>query len=1051
MQVAFAQDRQITGTVSESNGAAIPGASVLVKGTTVGTITDFDGKYMIKVPADATVLVYSFVGMETKEVNIGDKTNINVVLDQENIGLNEVVVTAMGIERSSKSLSYAVSNVGGEETQQKSEPDLLKSLQGKVAGVQIQASTGTPGAATRITIRGNSSFLGNNQPLIVVDGIPYSNDQYNTSNQLTSGAAYSSGLSTIDPNNIESIQVLKGAAAAALYGSRAANGVLLIKTKSGSASSKKGMEVTLTSSLSFEQISNLPDYQNTYGNGFNWLEANSNGSWGPKFSTIDSIPLWPDWAAAFPDMPRNVPYEAHPNNVKDLFETGVVSENSISINGGTGSSSLNITASYLDHKGFIPHSKYNKGSIAIGGSTKLENGLKASGSFSYSKSQQEGPLLGANNAADAGAATSFARTMFLGRTWDMSLPYEHPVTGESLFPIGGVNNPLWSWAHDGLEADVDRILATMDLSYDVFDWLNVKYKIGVNTYNDRRKQVTDIGSIAYNGDGSVIDEKIYSSEIESNLSMTITKRISDDLNVRAVLGHNVNQYTRDRQATFGRTLVSPDIFDIDNCQNVIPNGGTYYRTRLWGIYGDISIEFKDYLFVNLTGRNDWSSTLPESEKSFFYPSVSTSFIFTDAFGIKNDILSSGKIRVSWAKVANSAGAYSLDNTFSINLGNLSNIVGAQRDLDFPFKGLSTASWSAIANDPNLKPEFTTEYEIGTMLDFLNGKINLDLTYYNRSSTDQIVNISLPNSTGYQQLITNAGELQNQGIEIGLSLTPVSLANGFTWDIYTTFTRNISEVIELPTGVERINVRNLYTNGITPVIEKGEPYGILRGSVVDRDDEGNLLIDPANGELIRATDLTKVGDPNPDFLLGITNTFSWKGITLSTVFDYKHRGDLYSVTVNSLLGRGVTKDTEDRDHAWIIPGVYGDPNTHEVILDENGQKIENSVRMTTNDLWFGETFAMNGADEWSVYDATVIRLREISLSYALPKKLFDKIPIGSASISLTGRNLWFWAPHFPEYSNFDPEVNSFGATNTQGLEYTAAPSQRRYGINLKLTF
>ena len=386
------------------------------------------------------------------------------------------------------------------------------------------------------------------------------------------------------------------------------------------------------------------------------------------------------------------------------------------------------------------------------------------------------------------------------------------------------------------------------------------------------------------------------------------------------------------------------------------------------------------------------------------------------------------------------------------------LIGSTAESDFPFNGQPGITQSNVAADNRLTPEFTTEIEVGGRLEFFYGRIDLDFSFYKRNSTDQIANISIPSATGFEQLTTNFGDLQNQGVEVGLRLVPIKLRNGLTWDIYANFTKNESEVIELLEGVDRINIRNLFGGGIRPVLEVGQPYGALYGTETARDDEGNLLIDPNNGALfpsLKNNGFGIIGDPNPDFTLGISNTFSFKNFSLSVLMDYRHGGDFYSTSVERLLGRGVVKDTEDREPSRIIPGVLGNPNTGLPLLDENGNKIPNTIQITTNDLFFqpGNTasFFINGQDDASVFDGTVIRLREISFGYTFPKKLLDKTPFGNASLTFTGRNLWHFAPNIPHSLHLDPERNGFGATNTQGIEYATAPQSKRYGLNLNVTF
>jgi TonB-linked SusC/RagA family outer membrane protein len=1035
---AFAQSRTISGRVTDAkDGSALPGVTVVIKGTSKGVFTSGNGSYKIDVPGDAT-LVYSFVGYLTKEVPVGSNNVIDQSLEVDKKQLGEIVVTAVGIKRDEKALGYSLTQVKPDQILQKSEPDMLKGLQGKVAGVDIRTSQGTPGAATRINIRGNTSFFGKNEPMIVVDGIPYNNDQVTTSQQTSGGGAYSSGLSSLDPNDIASMNVLKGAAAAALYGSRASNGAIVITTKSGSAArSKKGLEVSYSSSLAFEKVAGLPDYQNDYGAGSQFSYQPANGSWGPKFGTLDSIPAWTDYLLAFPELfssTGKAPYKAYPNNVKDLFRTGTMFENSVSANGGTEKTSVSITASYLNQDGYVPSSSFNRASLSVGGQTKLDMGLTVSGNFSYSRSNQVGGVFGENQVD--GAASSFARNLFLARNWDIAGLPDHDAND---FPVSTssaqYDNPLWSFRHNTITTNTDRYVAGIKFAYSVADWLGLSYQIGTNTNNLFRREVTDIGSRAAEGRGRIIEDNYQFQEIESNLIATITPKFrNEDFDFKAIVGHNVNQRTARDRMFLGNEIVSPGIYTLDNTKTVLPNGGVYTQRRLWGIFADLEFGYKNFAFISVTGRNDWSSTLPSNNRSYFYPSVSGSFVFTQAFGMESHVLSFGKIRASWAKVGRDADPYSLQNVFRLNA---------------PITGVSGVIQSPTANNPNLKPEFTRDVEVGATLEFLERRIGVDFAWYSRKSSNQIAPITLPGSSGFTQYYENFGELSNKGIEVDVNIVPVKTKN-FNWTLHWVFTKNKSEVVSLLPGVERIPLFNVLTE-ISPYLEPGKPFGYLRGTVDYRDDQGNLLINPVTGLLIKNTEQQMIGDPNPDFKTGISTTFNYKGIFLSALFDLTKGGDMYSVTSSSLLGRGVTKDTKDRETGYVIPGFYGDANTGKPILDSKGEKIPNTTNVSLREMYFGESFAINSATEWNVYDATVYTFRELAIGYDFPKSLFNRTPIGGLTVTLTGRNLWYVAPNFPKYSNFNPETNSFGNTTTQGIELSSAPTTRRFGVNLKVSF
>ncbi len=1056
----MAQDRTVSGRVtSAEDGGPLPGVNVVLRGTQIGTVTDVDGNYRLAIEGQqGDVLVFSFIGLTTAEVTIGGRSVIDVQMRTDVTQLSEVVVTAVGIERERKALGYSVENVTADKVQQVAEMDPLRALQGKVAGVNITGSSGAPGSATRITIRGNTSLLGQNQPLFVVDGIPYNNAENSSFAGLSDGAAYSSRFSDIDPNNIESITVLKGGAAAALYGSRAANGVVVITTKTGkSIASRKGLEVTYSSQYAIERIGSLPDFQNRYGTGTNFGYAAANGSWGAPFpgtvpyETISEIPHWYNGRVGMEEFwGTTVPFMAHRNNVKDLFQTGSLFENSIIVAGGNETSNLTATLSRSTNEGYVPNTEFDKTNISVGGRTILANKIIVGASLQYTKSFQRAVqsgvgLSGSNN------NSAFARALFMGRNWDLSQPYQNPVDKGSEFMVARsqADNPFWSYENAGVLSNVNRIFATTDFSYDVNDWLSIGYKIGLNQYN---QAITDFirpgstGPSSNPGVGRVVEDYIEFEEIESNFIINFSPTISENITLSGLIGHNVNQRTTDRQAYQGIGYVTFDIDDIDNTNAVTPFGGTYSRRRLFGVFADATLGYRDWAFLNLTARNDWSSTLPKDNNSFFYPAASLSVILSDALDLQSNFLNMVKLRVAAAQVGKDTDPYQLVPVYLVNPPPTS-----VDPIDFPFRGIPGASLSNIERDPNLKPERTQEFEVGTDLRLFDDRINVSATYYKRKSFDQIAPISLPSTSGFSSYYTNFGEVSNTGVEVSLDADVVSLANSFTWNIAGTFTHNRNVIEELTAGTDEIQFGSGFSGGVISTHRPGQEYGLLLGTVAARDDEGNLLIDPSNGQLLQALDRLIIGNPNPDFIAGLSNSFSFKGARLGVVFEYRHGGDLYSNTVQSLLGRGVLKLTEDREMNKVIPGVYGDATTLEPIRTEEGQKIVNTTMIEQNAIWFGNTFAINGLDEYSVYDATWLKLREISLGYDLPRTLLSNSPIGSASITLTGRNLWFTAPNMPESSNFDPEINQFGASNQQGIEWAGSPAVKRYAVTLRVTF
>ena len=1024
----------------------------------------------MNVPTADAILVVSYTGFETQELTSDVSNLLNVTMD-EGITLETAFVTALGIKREEKALGYAVQRLDGDQIQQVSEPDPLRALQGKVAGVNIVGSSGAPGSSTRITIRGNSSLLGNNQPLIVIDGIPYDNSEFRTNLGLGSGGAYANRMADIDPNNIESIDVLRGAAAAALWGSRAANGVLMITTKTGSGKVRQGLGITVSSGIFTETIANLPDYQNSYGTGTNFNYGQVNGSWGAPFTdaknyaTLTEIPHWYDGRPGMDEFAgQTVPYQAYPNNVENLFQTGVTFDNSISIIGGNEKGSLGTTISYLTNEGYVPNTGFDRFSFSVGGTANLADNFSVNANVNFTRTDQNGVISGVGGSG-ANNPSAFARALYLGRNWDVhGQPYQNPVDLGSEFMVGRgqADNPLWSYRNAGFTSDVDRVAAVLNPRWEIAEGLGLNYRLGINSYSQRNKEFIRPGSTGPNanpGVGEIFDHDIAYQEVESNFFLDYSTDLNEKLSLNAIVGQNWNQTTVEQQAYRGINYVVFDIDDIANTSNVVPlslpDGINFSRTRLMGVYGELGFAYDNWAYVNVSGRNDWSSTLPVDNRSFFYPSVSASASILDALDVSPGFLDFLKVRASWAEVGNATSPYVLQNVYLVNSALVTNPAPT---VSYPFQPTGGASVPSLTQsdrgrDANLKPERTRELEFGVDLRMFKGRVTLDAAYYDRLSEDQIADISVPNTTGFTLLTTNFGAVSNKGIEVALGLTPFKNPNGFNWNVFTTFTRNKNLIEELTEGLKEIQIEtgSSFAGGVIPVHRAGEEFGLLLGSVNLRDDQGNLLIDPSNGQLIRGPQQDIIGNPNPDFKLGLVNSFNYKGFGLRFVLDWSQGGDLWSNTVLSLLGRGVTQDTEDREIMRVIPGVYGDPNTGLPILDEAGNTIQNQTMVEVNTLYFGETFAINGANEWTVFNATYLKLREVALSYTLPTRLLADMPIKGAIIAVTGRNLWFYAPGLPEHTNYDPEVNQFGSSNKQGIEWSTTPTVRRWGVNLKLTF
>ncbi len=1055
-----AQVLTISGKVTDEKGSPIPSASVTIKGKpNAGIAADAQGNYKISA-SKGDVLVISSISFTTREITVGSSTTVNVSLAAD-ASLSEVVVTAMGIKRSEKALGYAVSKVEPGSLLQKSEPNILNNLAGKVPGVDIRSGQGAPGAATRMQIRGVSSFNGG-EPLIIVDGIPYSNNLVNTTSPFSGGGTYGSGINNLDPNDIESMNVLKGAAAASLYGSRAANGVLLITTKSGAPKKgPKSLNVTYRAGYSIEKISDIPQFQNSYGAGANFRVQSSNGSWGGKFgkgviydasgnvigtsaSGIDSIPAT-TWATMFNSYPELFPngrlaYKAVPNNVSALFNTGHLFENSVGLNGGEGNTSFSATLSRVDQKGYISNSSYTKNNISVGGQTAIGN-LTFGANVSYARTKQVGGFIGQAQSF----ISQWGRTYTMARNWDIvGWPSETRGGAQIGFNDGQYTNPVWGAYHNVITSIDDRILATVRATYKFNNRARVEFNAGINNYALYRDQIIDKSSLgsADNLLGTLTEVVNRTQEIQAKIVAVFSPKIFTNWSLDINVGSDVNERTGRNQQVYGVDFVIPGLFNLTNTRRQTFSGDSRSKRRLVGVFGDASMGYRNYAFLNVTGRMDLTSTLPYKNARYFYPGVSGSLVWSDAFGLKSNWLDYGKIRAGYARVGNDAAPHNGQPIFGLNAAG--------------FLGQPLATRGGSSYDPELTPEFTTELEIGSDMRFFKQRLGLELTWYDKRSTDLIYAIGLPQTTGYSSFFTNLGEIRNTGWEAALDVKPVIIKN-FQWDIRAIFTKNRNTVERLVPGLTRDIV------GGFNYIEAGFPYGYLRGSFSSRSDDGQLLINPTSGMPFADPNPGMVGDPTADYKLGITNNFNYKGIELSVLFDITKGGDFYSETISSMLGRGVTKDTEDREKSRVITGIYGNPNqvtgadglNHYVPLLVGGKTVPNQTRVTTNDLFFtqgtGASFATNGAFEYAVFDGTVYRLREITLGYSLPAKWTSKLKLSNVTITLSGRNLWYLAPNVPKYTRFDPDINSLVSGNAQGVETGGAPSTKRYGVNLNITF
>jgi TonB-linked SusC/RagA family outer membrane protein len=1071
-QLLAQTNRTITGKVTDDKGASIAGASVTVKGTTIGTTTDETGAFRLSVPATAKTLVVSSLNFENSEISINTGSTYNVSLVNRSKALDEVVVTALGITKDRRTLGYATQTVKNEALVDKGDGSLLNALQGKIAGADITGASGAAGASTTILLRGVTSFTGSQGPLLVVDGVPIRDDVDESTVGLYSNQS-SNRSADLNLNNIESVNVLSGPAAAALYGSRAAHGAIMITTKKGSG--QKGVvNVTFNTSYSVQKVYGFPELQNKYGQGANGvLNPISGNSLGPAFgstpSLVNGLILGPTAAPAYVNgvwygPGQTIPYQAFPDNINSFFNTGNLFENSLSINSGDAKNFYGITIGNSRQTGVIPNSAFNKTNIGFSGGTAFTDKLTAKISATYFSTLQQGPTQGSNPSYSA-----YASVYRMPRSIDFDYYKNNYTTpgGYNNWYVPNVynaaiqdsssaqDNPYFAANKNPIKSNVTRTLGNITLGYDVTSWLNVSYRAGIDAYTDRRKRTVAVGSAqvvrsAFTGapgttTGGVMEDVFYRSEFNGDLMITAKKNnlFTNGLNANFLVGQNVTQNRFNWYNETGYGLAIPGFYNITNASNLSLSNEYNSLRRLWGIYGQVSLAYKNYLFLELTGRQDRSSTLPKSKNAFFYPSASASFVLTDALKVRSNILSFAKVRLAYARVGNDAPIYALDNTFaSAAVGN--NVA----NYSFPFGTVAGFASSTLLGNKDLTPEFVNTLDIGLNIGLLKNRVNLDATVYFSKSTDQIVTVGLPASTGYLNRYVNIGAMTNKGVELTLSGSPVKTKN-FTWDVSANFSLNRNKVTELAPGVNSFSFGGIPFSGLIPTIAVGEPFGIIRGGKFATNAAGERLIDSTTGLFANyVTDVT-VLDPNRKWISGLTNTFSYKGFSLSVLVDYKHGGQFESFTYSTLRATGAAKVTEDREQPFILPGV----------IDLGGGKYRPNNIQINGQTYYNAAFAAGGAtgattsNEFAVFDASTFRVREVSLSYTLRGTTAGTKIFKSAKLTLFGRNLFYYAPNAP----IDPELSTQGGGTTttsnvvRGLELGSIPGTRNFGASLRLNF
>ena len=1026
--VAFAQEKKVSGRVTGADGKPLVGVTVAVQGSNVATQTDANGNYSFSVPT-GKIIVFRSIGYADKTLIVKEgQSAFNVTLDDSENTLNEVVVTAQGIAKTNKSLGYATQQISGEAIAQKAETNVLNSLQGKVAGVNISSSSGQPGASTNINIRGITSFSGNNQPLVVVDGIIFSNDTDNSQNSLF-GSQPSNRLNDIPPDNIESISILKGPAASALYGSRASAGAIMITTKSGKGMGGK-TEVTFTSSANWQNVAYLPELQTSYGQGSQNLYNNqSTNSWGPKFGSVPTVIQG--------GTGKEVPYQAYPNNIKDFFKTGTFYQNSLNFAGGDENNNFVAGVSSTIQNGVVPNSKYNRHTVNVGGNSKLKNGVKIGGALTYGKTDQRGATMGNGGSA-------FGQLSRVPISYDLIGTPILNEAGQRQYFLSTQNSPLWSVENEFFTSNVDRVFGNLNIGYDITDWLNINYRVTGDTYFDTRSAVMRIGA-ARAPKGAIDADNRFRSELNGDLMITAKKSdlFIEGLNANLLLGQNINQRDYKESGIVSSDLTIPGYDNVNNASVFTGSYSNKTRRRLLGYYAQLGLGYKDYLFLELTGRADKSSTLPKANNSYFYPSASLSFVPTQAWeSIKSDVLSYMKIRANIAKVGRDADPYLLNSVYiPAEYGN--NTASITFPLSVGGSSITGFQISSRIGNQILKPEFVTSYEVGTQMGFFNNRLDVDFTYFSTKSSSQIFDVAVANASGYDTQTSNIGEMTNKGIELMVSGYPIKNEN-FSWNVNVNFTRIRNKVVAIfgdkPVGGDFLTSTVIpkvdYFGGITPSIAEGHPYGVIVGNKNPRNENGDLIINPATGLFAAAIPNEVISNPQKDYSLGISNTFRYKGISVSALFDINKGGQIYSMGQVDLRSAGAILETGvDRDKPRILPGVI--PNA-------DGTYRPNDIQISAQSYWQG----LGGiASEAAVFDATSYRLRELTVNYSLPKDFLKNSPFGQVSVGFSGRNLWMFAPGFPS----DPEVNTQGAGNVQGLDLNGIPTTKNFGFNIRATF
>ena len=1034
-----AQSKSISGKVlSAEDGQPIIGATIKVKGTTAGTITNVDGEFKISLQGDAKNLVVSYVGMTTAEVQAVNGMTVKLQSDSKMI--DEVVVTAVGIKRSQKALGYSATQVNSSDITATGNRSALNALQGKVPGVEISSASGSPGSSTRVIMRGFSSLGGSNQPLFVVDGVPMNNSQIG-STSINGGMDFGNRANDINPDDIESMTILQGGSATALYGSRAASGVILITTKNGGKSNNKA-KVDISSTTTFENPLRLPYMQNEFGQGWydrggGTADLQENGSWGPRFDGKIR-----KWGFAVDNQQQIKPYVGLKNNVKDFFDTGLTLNNTVAISNGDDNKSYYMSFGNVTADGIMPSSadSYKRNNISLRGSTKFLKIFTAAASLNYVRKDTKFVPTGQDQAVLDGIWQS-ARDISIVDQKDYNNKFNNVDNYFTVF----AQNPYFVLNEHGNKFLENRTFGNVSLDAKIFPWLTAKFKLGSDVANSTLKTwraIVKSSRAAYNDDpGQVTEDSYYSSELNTDFMLVVNKDFSDDFTFNAVVGHNFNQRDRRDEGSSVIGLSTPKFYNLSNSAATPSVYETLSKRRLVGAYGSVDFGYKNFLFLNLSARNDWSSTLPAANRSFFYPSISGSFLFSELLDNK-DILSYGKIRAGLAKTGKDADPYQTNNVLLQTTH-----TDGYRTLEYPLAGgVNGFSQSNLIGNPNLRPEISTDKEIGLDLKFFNNRIGLATTIYQKNVKDLIWTATLPVGTGYSAQTQNLGEISNKGIEISLSVSPIKTKD-FEWEVTANFSKNKNLLVSLTSGLDQISLGG--TSSIGFVGRPGQELGLFEGTVPALSPAGQTIVN-AQGLPVFSDTKAIIGSSQNKFRIGGGTNLIYKGFTLHASVDYRKGGQMYSRTKEILYFTGNAQATTFNDRQpFIIPN-----SVQAVLVGDKMTYPENTVAIAgfTNNLnlYYNQSYNAGVGGAYALVDKTFFKLREVTFSYSFPKTLLAKSFVSSLEVSLVGNNLLLWTPDSNQF--VDPEMTTFGNDMAADFgDYGATPSTRSIGFNVKIGF